>query len=411
MSVDRPRNQADDGGMIEPSERSILQQHRRRYRVADTAAALMDSVLAVIERSPRRAIPRPRKILLANYGHLGDIVMSTPCVSILRRVFPEATIGFLIGSWARPVLEGHSDVMRLHVVDHWFMDRGPESRFVKAPRYWRDCLRVAREIERERYDVAIDLRAYKPNAIPVLRLANIPVRIGYTKVGFGPLLTHPRRFVYRRAHETEVQSDLLGALGVSQAEREDAAFLLPFSESGLAEARRVLADMSGPYRVIHAGASVAVRDWPVERWRELSERLLRDGCPLVFTGRGRRDRAIVERITAGLSNCINACDALSWAGLVEMIRGAELVYSVETAAGHVAAAVGTPVVAIYGGMQDWRHWAPRPGPRSVCLSNVVPCWPCFTYNGCGDEKCLKGIAVEDVYRAGEAVLGRNRNEE
>ncbi|MBI5764523.1 MAG: glycosyltransferase family 9 protein [Planctomycetes bacterium] len=406
MSVDRSQNRADDWGMTEPSERSILQRHRRRYRVADTAAALVDAMLAVIERSTRRAIPRPRKILLANFGHLGDIVMSTPCLSILRKAFPEATIGFLIGSWARPVLEGHPDISRLHVVDHWFMDRGPESRFVKAPRYWRDCLRVAREIERERYDVAIDLRAYKPNAIPVLRLANIPVRIGYTKVGFGPLLTHPRRFVYRRAHETVVQSDLLEALGVSQAEREDAAFHLPLSESGLAEARRVLGDTSGPYRVVHAGASVAVRDWPVESWRALVERLTREGRRLVFTGRGPRDRAIVEHIATGLSNCINACDALSWAGLVEMIRGAELVYSVETAAGHVAVAVGSPVVAIYGGMQDWRHWAPRAGPGSVCLSNVVPCWPCFTYNGCGDEKCLKGIGVVDVYRAGEALVSK-----
>lgn len=410
MSVDRPRNQADDGGMIEPSERSILQRHRRRYRLADTGAALFDALLAVFERSPRRAIPRPRKILLANYGHLGDIVMSTLCLSILRKAFPDATIGFLIGSWARPVLEGHPDISRLHVVDHWFMDRGPESRFVKAPRYWRDCLRVAREIQRERYDVAIDLRAYKPNAIPMLRLANIPVRIGYTKVGFGPLLTHPRRFVYRRAHETVVQSDLLGALGISETDRADASFNLPFSEPGFAEARRVLGGASGPYRVIHAGASVAVRDWPVECWRGLAEKLLRDGRRLVFTGRGSRDRAIMERIATGMANCINACDALSWAGLVELIRGAEVVYSVETAAGHVAVAVGTPVVAIYGGMQDWRHWAPRPGPGSVCLSNVVPCWPCFTYNGCGDEKCLKGIAVEDVYRAGEAVLGSGRND-
>jgi ADP-heptose:LPS heptosyltransferase len=404
MSVDRRQGPADDGGMTEPSERSILRHHRRRYRVADTAAALLDSMLAVIERSPRRAIPRPRKLLLANYGHLGDIVMSTPCLSILRKAFPDVTIGFLIGSWARPVLEGHPDVARLHAVDHWFMDRGPQSRFVKAPCYWRDCLRVAREIERERYDVAVDLRAYKPNAIPILRLANIPVRIGYTKVGFGPLLTHPRRFMYQRAHETVVQSDLLEALGISQVERENAAFHLPFSDSGLAEARQ-LVDVRA-YRIMHVGASVAVRDWPVESWRELAERLTREGRRLVFTGRGARDRTIVERITAGLSNCINACDMLSWPGLVEMIRGAELVYSVETAAGHVAVAVGSPVVAIYGGMQDWRHWAPRPGPTSVCLSNVVPCWPCFTYNGCGDEKCLKGIGVDDVYRAGEALVSK-----
>lgn len=412
MSVDRRSRRTDDVGMIEPSDRSILQRHRHRYRLNDTCVALFDAVLGIVERSPQPAIPRPRKILLANYGHLGDIVMSTACLSVLRKSFPDAAIGFLVGSWARPVLEGHPDVHRLHVVDHWFMDRRPESRFVKAPRYWRACAAVAKELHVERYDVAIDLRAYMPNAIPVLRMAGIPIRIGYTKVGFGPLLTHPRKFVYRRKHESAVQTDLLEVLGIPKLVRDKAEFSLPFSEVGFAQARLHMdgAGWSGKqYRVIHVGASVPVRDWPIESWRALAKRLITDGHRLVFTGRGLRDQRLIGQITHDLSNCLSTCDTLSWAGLVEMIRDAELVYSVETAAGHIAVAVGTPVVAIYGGMQDYRHWAPRPGPTSVCLSNIVPCWPCFTYNGCGDEKCLAGIAVDDVYMAGEGVISRCAN--
>ena len=120
-----------------PSDAEVVERHRRRYRFARLLARSLDGILGLIARSgsPSKIEP-PRRLLLANYGHLGDVVMSTACLHILKSTWPDVEIGFLIGSWSRALLEGHPDIGRLHVVDHWFMDRGPQSRLVKAPRYW-----------------------------------------------------------------------------------------------------------------------------------------------------------------------------------------------------------------------------------------------------------------------------------
>jgi heptosyltransferase-1 len=396
--------------MTEPSDSQVIARYHRRYRLARAGIKLFNAALRPLFPARHSApVPPPRRILLANYGHLGDVVISTACITILKNVWPDVEIGFLIGSWSRPVLEGHPDIRHLHVADHWFMDRGPQSRVIKAPRYWRSSRRVAREIESVGYDVAVDLRAYMPNAVPILWLANIPVRIAYTSVGFGPLLTHPKEFVFQRKHESEIQTDLLRALPIPEESFVLPAFRpAPATPQSIKEVFELLATAvwkDGAFRVLHVGASVPVRDWPTAHWRSLAERLTAHGCRLVFTGRGTRDRPLIDPVIAGLPNCLNACDKLSFPGLVELIRRAELVYSVETMAGHIAVAVGTPCVGIYGGMSDPRHWSPRPGPKNICVTHVVPCWPCFQYNGCKQMSCLRGLEVESVYSGGELTIG------
>ena len=391
----------------EPGDAEVIARHRKRYRAARQLAGLLDSTLRLFIHSRPSPITQPRRILLANYGHLGDVVMSTVCLTILKNAWPDVEIGFLIGSWSRPVLDGHPDIARLHIVDHWFMDRGPAPRPFKAMRYWAVCRRVACEIREANYDIAIDLRAYRPNAIPVIWLAGVPVRIGYTSVGFGPLLTHPQQFIFQRRHESEVQFDLLRILPIPKECFDSPAFRLsPATADATREVDALIATAgwSGqPFIVIHMAASVPVRDWPTTNWQSLTQRLITEGRRVIFTGRGCRDRTLIERVVAGIpqsGSFLNACDKLSFAGLVELIRRTEIVFSVETMAGHIAAAVGTPCVAIYGGMSDPKQWAPRPGPDVRVVTHVVPCWPCFQYNGCAEMSCLRDLPVEDVSGAG-----------
>jgi ADP-heptose:LPS heptosyltransferase len=406
----------DAPSLPEPGDSDVIARYRKRYRFARLLINTLDSTLRLFIHSRLPPpITRPHRILLANYGHLGDVVMSTVCLTILQQAWPDVEIGFLIGSWSRPVLEGHPDVARLHIVDHWFMDRGPANRPLKAMRYWSASRRVAGEIRQANYDVAIDLRAYRPNAIPVLWLAGVPVRIGYTSVGFGPLLTHPQQFVFQRRHESAVQSDLLRMLPIPKECLDSPVFRLsPATANATREVDVLLASKgwSGqPFIVIHMAASVPVRDWPTANWQSLTKRLAAEGRRVILTGRGRRDRSLIERVVAGLpdnqdGSILNACDKLSFAGLVELIRRAEIVFSVETMAGHIAAAVGTPCVAIYGGMSDPKQWAPRPGPDIRVVTHVVPCWPCFQYNGCAEMSCLRDLPVEDVIAAEESLNGR-----
>ena len=157
------------------------------------------------------------------------------------------------------------------------------------------------------------------------------------------------------------------------------------------------------YRIIHMGSSTRLKEWPEHKWKSLAKKLVQEGNILVFTGQGEREELSVGRTTSGLDHCINACGRLSWDGLVELIRRAELLYAVETSVGHVAAAVGTPTVSI----KDWRYsvsrWKPF-GDQSVAVHTDLPCFPCCISRGCESMACVREIPVEAVYQAGKQAM-------
>jgi heptosyltransferase-3 len=400
-----------DRRILNPQEHDVIKRYQRRLRVHTLAAALIDSLLRTfLTTAAPGGIRLPRRILLANLGGLGDVVLSTAALGIVRKALPQAEIGFLLGSWARPVLENHPSIRHFHILNHWQIERTGEPFRVRLPRYIRATSATVRELREMGYDVAVDLRAWWPNSAYVVWRAGIPVRIGYPCAGLGPLLTHPVRFQYRRLHESRIQWELLRALSIpDELFVDEPPFDMPLGTEGAQKEACDLLRAAGidghPYRILHVGASAVARDWPMENWRRLAGRLVDEGHRLVFTGRGPRDRKQIDSIILGLSGCVNACDRLSWAGLVALIRGAELVYSVETMAGHIAVAVNTPCVGVYGGMSDVLQWSPRPSSTSVCVTQWVPCSPCFVFNGCALKSCIRGLDIETVYVAGERLAG------
>ncbi|HEX6980246.1 MAG TPA: glycosyltransferase family 9 protein [Alphaproteobacteria bacterium] len=390
-------------------EQEVIERLKRRYRVQDAAFRLLDTLagrIAGVERNGavRLAKDRPR-ILIANAGHLGDVVMSTAVFPVLRHAFPGVEIGFLAGSYSRPVLDGHPFVRWIHYVDHWYLSRAAAAPYRKAIRYYRERRRVIDELRDCRYDLAIDLRAWFPNFISLLRAARIPLRVGYDRVGFGSFLTHRLSYRYDRRHEIEHYLDLLRSLPVpAQALAHAWPNLPPVPESAAAEATAVLGDVRR-FRVLHPAASTPARDWPIDCWKMLAQELLKEGITPVLTGRGVRDADIARAIAAAVPGCINACDRLSWGGLAALIHKAELVYSVETSIGHVAAAFLRPTVSICGGMADPSHWKPF-GANAVVATNALPCHPCFNSKGCATRGCLTGLSVAQVHAAAQEALRR-----
>jgi ADP-heptose:LPS heptosyltransferase len=387
------------------SDEVVVRRLRKRYRTQDLAFRFFDAVLGKIVGSdgkrPLAETGRPKRILVANAGHIGDVIISTAVLSVLRNALPDVELGFLTGSYSRPAIENHPFISRVHYLDHWHASRDQLPLLRKVGRYKADRTRVIEELRACRYGVAIDLRAWFPNFIPVLAAARIPIRIGYGRLGFGPLLTHRLRHSYDRRHELDHQLDLLRCLSISSDTLSRARPSLPAtSETGLEEANSLLGSVTR-FRVLHPGASTPIRDWPLAHWKALAQDLLKEGITPVLTGRGARDSHLVNDIVQAVPGCINACNRLSWDGLAELMRKAELVYSVETSAGHLAAALGRPTVAIYGGMADPCRWKPT---GAVVATNVLPCHPCFNKKGCATRGCLTGLSLEHVQSAAREAL-------
>ena len=370
----------------------------------------LDALLSGLTVTQRRNFPvqKPRRILLCNIAHLGDVVVATSLLPVLREVFPEAEIGFLAGSWAQPILSAHPGVARVHFLDHWMLNRAAFSKQEKLHRYLKTRKQALREIRAAGYDAAIDLMWNLPNTLALLWQASVPVRIGYGSGGFGPLATHCLPLRDDRLHVTQRHLALLKVLPLGARADVPLAPALPrpSAEAVAAAARAFQAAgvqfQARRYLVFHVGTGASLKEWPPEKWRALAERLAGPDRIIAFTGSGARDHALIAQSMDGLSDCVNLCDRLPWPSFVAAIAQARLVVCVDTVAAHVAAAMGTPCQVLFTG--QWPYlWRPV-GPEAHVLMKPVPCAPCHRSRGCAGMECLRNVTVKTVTEAAQALL-------
>lgn len=345
----------------------------------------------------------PRRILLMNGAHIGDVIVATSLLPVLRAAFPSAEIGFIVGSWAEAIVKNHPDVQHVHVVDHWLLNRASMSIWRKIVHYLATRRKALRTIRALHYDVALSLFTHQPDFLNLAAAASIPERVGFSKSVLSPLAT---RLVDEPTNAFATQGERLAttlqALPISKdllARRRPS--LPPDEASAVREVCSLLKvdDLaSRPYRVVHMGTGALHREMPLSFWRSLAQ-LLCDDHVLLFTGHGARENDHINKTIVGLPNCINACGKLTWMGFVTAVRHADMLYGVESMAGHVAAAVGTRCAVIYSGTAGVPRWRPE-GEECIVFTNHVPCAPCGLVQGCAEMTCLKKIVPADLVRLG-----------
>ena len=343
----------------------------------------------------------PRCILLMNGAHIGDLIVATSVIPIIRSAFPSAEIGVVTGSWSRMVVQDHPGVKYVYCVDHWLFNRSSDSLFQKIVRFRKTRRQALKEIRRQQFDVAISLYVHFPDFLDISWAAGIPVRIGFTESLLSSLATdlvdkpnHP--FM----HQGERLAELLRVLPIDPSNfwlRRST--LAPGDDHSIQEVCAVLQVQSLEgihYSILHMGTGAKERELPRSFWRELAEKLSPSHI-LLFTGRGEREEENITSVISGLTHCVNACNRLSWSGFVEAVRHAELLYGVESMAGHVAGAVRTKCIVVYAGAAGVARWRPE-GKDSTVFTNHVPCAPCFRPAGCAAMTCLHGIVPDDLIR-------------
>ena len=340
--------------ILEPSPRT---PKRGRYLIQNPAGAFLlgtiDRCLSLLQpfrkKLPLR-IPTPRKILLSNGAHLGDILISTGILRLLKEVFPDATLGFLTGSWSRHVLVDHPLIDHLHIVDHWKLNRSRSSLPKKIVRFAKTSDVAEREMIAVGYDVAFELYPFFPNNIPLIHRARIPVRIGYASGGFGPLLTHSLH--WNDENNRSVlwhQKELVGTF-FSIQEKSFAPFIYPDHDHSLRILTKLAEQfpLNDPYIIFHMGTGSSLKEWGQSRWSDLVDLFSKLPYRIILTGVGEREKQNVETLLLGNSSgpIVNLCDQLDWREFVAVIQGARLLITVDSVAGHVAAATKTPCAII-----------------------------------------------------------------
>lgn len=381
----------------------LLNGYLVRHRGLNLALRVYDASLAVLH--PRHAVDRaavPRRVLVCIGGHLGDAVLATTALSLLRAAYPDAAIGVLAPSWSLGVFENHPAITWRHAFDHWKPNRSVAAR-VRWSAYRRTARAARTEIRAVGYDTAIDLYPFFPNASRVLSDCAIPVRIGYTSGGGGALYSHAMAWHDDGRHTAERHQLLLRSF-LPEIPRGNPQYnLAPIAAADEERGRSLLRQLGvadRTYVVVHPGAGDPRKRWPALEWRALL-RALRHRHPdvrIVLTGNGDADAALVDDIRAGDGALLSACNRTSFGALRYVLAHASLLIAVDSLASHLAAAHGTPCIVISAAMSNPAHWRPL-GAHVRVLTNDVPCAPCFRSKGCAAMACVRGVTaatVEDV---------------
>jgi lipopolysaccharide heptosyltransferase I len=331
-----------------------------------------------------------RSILIVRLGALGDLVHALPAAAALRTAWPDARIDWLVDGRYAALLE------LVPVVDKTFVIGGP----AREP-----VLPVIRALRRARYDLAIDFQG-------LLKSAALTRAVGAREtVGFvAPQLREPLASVFysRRVrgddsgHVVRKNLSLVEALGVSGPA---IASPLNATESTVPGAVRQLLqlDARGRFGVINPGAGWPNKQWPAGRYGAIAAHLLaRHGMPSVVTW-GRGERALADAVAAASGGAAAVAPSTAVADLVELSRAAAIFVAGDTGPMQLAAAVGTPVVGVFGPTNPLRNgpW----DPADAWVSRFDDC-ECHHKRRCRRETpCIDTITTEEVAAAVDRRLG------
>ena len=330
----------------------------------------------------------PETLIVRLPNWLGDTVMAVPAVRALRTARRDARM-VLVGPWVT-LLAG----------------QGLAELLVPYPRSWSG--RLARWDEVRALDA--ETIVLLPNSLEAAIAAwywKVPRRIGFAADGRGRLLTEAIAVPAPRAHQIDEYLLLVERLGTFAGERTPRLEAPPAESAARATVRRLLheagdSDGAGAVVGIHLGSSYgASKLWPSERIAEL--------CRLLS---GRGDTPVLLGTPADLPLARRVVDETGVRSLVgrdtpelltALVAELDALVCGDTGVGHLAAALGTPVVALFG-PTDPRLSAPR-GPVRV-VAHSVPCAPCF-YRVCPiDHPCLRGVSAVEVLDTLDSTLAR-----
>lgn len=367
-----------------------------RNPLANRLITLFDQALHIlrpflVKKSPPPAAPQC--ILLANIAQLGDVVMTTALLPAIKKRYPSIKIGLLVASWAFPLIENHPLVDHIHILDHWKINRSKTSLKTKWRRYRQMKKQCLAELKAIKYDMAFDLCYYFPSAAPLLWKAQIPYTTGYSSAGLSSLHTHPQ--IWR-------------PYNLSAAHYFAALFTpcLPIDNSDLHPTLPIhipkevllkkLKLTEGQFIIIHMGSGSTIKEWALNNWTELVDKLRQE--TIVMTGHGEKEQAQIAQVKMHHPHVIDLANQLALQEFVTLIASTKRLFSVDTVAGHIAGAFGTPANLLFTGIHPIAQWAPFNSHQTIHL-HQTPCYPCYRTDGCNTMECIQKITPDDVYTA------------
>jgi ADP-heptose:LPS heptosyltransferase len=354
-----------------------------------------------------RRCPRPR-VLFVRPDHVGDVLLTLPAVAALRCALPGAYLAYAAPPGSDAVTE-HCPHLDATVTVRF----PPVARGTSDGMAWRERIRAESSRLRGAFDAALVVRPDDPWSGALVTGAQIPMRFGFDMPRTRPYLTNVLPVPHSRHVATDgfdLADALLASLGSPTRTRRVIESSFATSTSDEQKASAVLAEVHADTApiVLHPGSGWPLKNWPLRRWREVAVELARTHRtrPLVA---GTADEQTLTRAVADGLRAIDVGGRLSLGALAAVHRRARLVVTTDSGALHLAAAMGAPVVALFG-PGDAIRFAPVGAAERVRVVRAgLPCSPCGTleHPPCGaavDPACVTEITVDAVLHAAAELV-------
>ena len=334
-----------------------------------------------------------QRVLVIRLRSIGDTVLSTPSLFALRRFLPNAQVDVLLEDWVAPVLEASDLVDNVISIGKGSMSR----------------MRTAFELRRNKYDVVFNLHGGTTSTF-LTRFTGARHRVGYKDYQYSSLYTDLLSsssdfWGEEKTHSAEQQLALLGFAGVPVSDRprslltrtvnagEQVDSLL--NECGLADEK---------FALIHPSTAFATKQWGTENFARVAEYLAAAGIKRVAVAT-KAERATLNNVVEASRVQIAAFDDLSLPQITALASKAVIFVGNDSGIAHMAAAVGTPTVVVFGSSNrdHWRPWTDAP---NEIVFEKFDCQPCAGYR-CeiyGEPRCIQGVSTESVIAAIDRVL-------
>jgi lipopolysaccharide heptosyltransferase II len=347
----------------------------------------------------------PRRILVIRLDLIGDLVLSMAAVRTLKRSYPEAVIDLLALPVSAKVVIHDPDLDEIITYDPnvW---RRPKA--LLQAKNWRNAYNLLHRLRAQHYDIAVSV--FGSWAGIIAALSGAKRRVGFGRESYPGLMTDnvPGRHwrLGDHKHELDYCLELAKAAGatIGPADRTPRLYVDPLAQQQL---EHLLAqegiDPEKPLIVCHVSSNNGQsKRWPIPYWAILIDKLIREqNAQVILTGSPDNKPLIVSVTRQMQEQAINLAGKTSLPQLVALLQQANLVISGDSGPMHIAAAVGTPLIAIHG-PTDPALSGPV-SPTATVLRSDIWCSPCYNAKDSADcrfftTQCMKNILPSQVFK-------------
>jgi lipopolysaccharide heptosyltransferase II len=340
--------------------------------------------------------PNVKRVLVVRLRSIGDTVLSTSSLIALRRFLPDARIDILLEDWVAPVLEG------LETIDNVLkVEKTSGSRFQTA---WK--------IRRNKYDVAFNLHG-GTTATFFVRASGARHRVGFANYQYSFLYNHLLSssadfWQQEKTHSAEQQLALLGFVGVPVEDRPKSRLDITKEAKKSIEEKLAGSRLSPPdsrLALIHPATAFATKQWATENFAKVIDYFSSRNIFCVAVA-SRKEAQILEELSQKTSTIFHRFTDLTLPEITALAARAEIFVGNDSGIAHMAAAVQTPSVVIFGS-SNRTHWSPWTNAPYEVVFEPFPCQPCPGYVCAefGEPRCILSVKVESVIDSIERVIG------